>query len=47
MPISSQTYIGCSGFSERLWKGFFYPEDLASKDFLAFYSQKLNTVNTL
>lgn len=37
-------FIGCSGFSERLWKGFFYPEDLASKDYLAFYSQHLNAV---
>ena len=37
-------FIGCSGFSESLWKGFFYPEDLASKDFLQFYSRKLNTV---
>lgn len=44
MPLSPQAYIGCSGFSERLWKGFFYPEELASKDFLAFYSQKLNAV---
>lgn len=40
----SKTYIGCSGFSERLWKGVFYPEDLPSKDFLAFYSQHLNAV---
>lgn len=39
-----KTYIGCSGFSERLWKGFFYPEDLASKDFLPFYSQYLKAV---
>ncbi len=42
--IKPKNYIGCSGFSERLWKGFFYPEDLASKDFLAFYSQRLNAV---
>lgn len=43
-PKSLATYIGCSGFSERLWKGFFYPDDLASKDFLAYYSQHLNAV---
>lgn len=37
-------YIGCSGFSERLWKGFFYPEELASKDYLKFYSEHLDSV---
>lgn len=37
-------YIGCSGFSERLWKGFFYPEDLPSKDYLKFYSERLKSV---
>lgn len=40
----SQNYIGCSGFSERLWKGFFYPEALANKDYLSYYSQHLNAV---
>lgn len=42
--MNTETYIGCSGFSERLWKGFFYPENLPSKEYLNFYSQKLNTV---
>lgn len=37
-------YIGCSGFSERLWKGFFYPDDLPSKGYLAYYSQQLTAV---
>ncbi|MBK1896368.1 DUF72 domain-containing protein [Chryseobacterium paridis] len=37
-------YIGCSGFYNNDWKGFFYPENIASKDFLAFYSQEFNAV---
>lgn len=44
MTTPANNFIGCSGFSERLWKGFFYPEDLASKDFLAFYSRHLKAV---
>lgn len=39
-----ENYIGCSGFSERLWQGFFYPDDLPSKDYLAYYAQQLNAV---
>lgn len=42
--LNNKTYIGCSGFSERLWKPFFYPEDLPSKDFLTYYSQHLKSV---
>lgn len=37
-------YIGCSGFYNNDWKGFFYPEDAKSKDFLTLYSQQFNTV---
>lgn len=37
-------YIGCSGFSNRDWKGFFFPETLASKDQLNYYSTIFNTV---
>ena len=37
-------YIGCSGFSERLWKGVFYPEALATKAYLSYYAQHLNAV---
>lgn len=37
-------YIGCSGFSERLWQGFFYPEALATKAYLSYYAQHLNAV---
>lgn len=42
--MKNKTYIGCSGFSEKLWKGFFYPESLATKDYLRFYSEYLNSV---
>ncbi|UOU97687.1 DUF72 domain-containing protein [Chryseobacterium daecheongense] len=37
-------YIGCSGFYNNDWKGFFYPQDAKSKDFLTLYSQQFNTV---
>lgn len=37
-------YIGCSGFSERLWKGFFYPENLKSAEYLEYYSSCVNAV---
>jgi uncharacterized protein YecE (DUF72 family) len=32
------------GWSYAFWKGGFYPKNLASKDFLAFYSKHLNSV---
>ncbi len=32
------------GWSYSFWKGSFYPKDLASKDFLSFYSERLDTV---
>ncbi|QOW09441.1 DUF72 domain-containing protein [Kaistella flava (ex Peng et al. 2021)] len=42
--MKNKVYIGCSGFTERLWKGFFYPEELAAKEYLSFYSKYLNAV---
>lgn len=36
--------IGCSGFSGRDWKGFFYPEDLPAKEELTYYSTVFQTV---
>lgn len=42
--MKNKPFIGCSGFSERLWKGFFYPEDLPSKDYLTYYSKHLKSV---
>ena len=37
-------YIGCSGFYNNDWKGFLYPENTASKDFLSLYSKEFNAV---
>jgi uncharacterized protein YecE (DUF72 family) len=37
-------YIGTSGYSYKEWKGNFYPEDLAEKEFLRYYGTKLNSV---
>jgi len=37
-------WAGASGYSYKEWKGPFYPEDLAPDDMLAWYSQRLNTV---
>lgn len=37
-------FIGCSGFSNKDWKGFFYPDNLSSKDYLTFYAENFNSV---
>lgn len=42
--MKNKVYIGCSGFTERSWKGFFYPEELPSKEYLNYYSKHLNVV---
>lgn len=42
--MKNKAIIGCSGFSERLWKGIFYPEDLPSKDYLSYYSTQLDAL---
>lgn len=42
--MKNKIYIGCSGFSNRDWKGFFFPEDLPSKGQLNFYATQFNTV---
>ena len=42
--MKNKVFIGCSGFSERSWKGFFYPEDLPSSEYLSFYSKHLNAI---
>ena len=36
--------IGCSGFLYDSWRGVFYPEDLPHKEWLPFYSKKINSV---
>ena len=42
--MKNKTFIGCSGFTERSWKGFFYPDDLPSREYLSYYSKHLNAV---
>lgn len=37
-------WAGASGYSFKEWKGPFYPPDLAADDMLAFYGQRLPTV---
>jgi len=42
--MTSEIFVGVSGFSYPSWKGRFYPKDLASDNFLEYYSQHLNSV---
>lgn len=42
--MKGDKYIGCSGFAQGYWKGFFYPEDLPAKEYLNYYSRYLNAV---
>jgi uncharacterized protein YecE (DUF72 family) len=37
-------HVGTIGWSYSFWKGNFYPNKTASKDFLAYYSSKFSTV---
>jgi uncharacterized protein YecE (DUF72 family) len=37
-------HVGTMGWSYGFWKGNFYPEDLASKEFLAYYAKHFDTV---
>jgi len=37
-------HVGTMGWSYSFWKGNFYPEKLASKEFLAFYARQFDTV---
>jgi uncharacterized protein YecE (DUF72 family) len=42
--VMAHLYSGTSGFAYPSWKPDFYPEKLASKKFLSFYSERLNAV---
>jgi uncharacterized protein YecE (DUF72 family) len=42
--MMNEIYIGCSGYSYREWKGFFYPEGLPASKWLEYYCQRYNTV---
>ena len=38
------TYIGCSGWVYKDWKGTFYPSSLSEKNWLSYYSNIFETV---
>jgi uncharacterized protein YecE (DUF72 family) len=39
-----ELHVGTSGYSYKEWKGSFYPEDLAAKDMLSYYGERLTAV---
>ncbi len=41
---TSRLFAGASGYSFKEWKGHFYPEDIKPDAMLAFYSERLPTV---
>lgn len=38
------SFIGCSGYYYREWKGQFYPADLPSTKWLQYYAEHFNTI---
>jgi uncharacterized protein YecE (DUF72 family) len=44
MPNSKKLLAGASGYSFKEWKGTFYPEKTKPEEMLAFYSERLPTV---
>lgn len=44
MKGSKQIHIGTSGWNYRHWRGPFYPEEVAQKKWLSYYSERLKTV---
>ena len=41
---NSRLLAGASGYSFKEWKGAFYPDDIKADDMLAWYSERLPTV---
>lgn len=39
-----KVHIGCSGWNYKDWRGKFYPEKLAARNWLEYYSKHFNTV---
>ncbi len=37
-------HLGTIGFSYSFWRGKFYPNKTAAKDYLAYYASQFNTV---
>lgn len=44
MNGKNQILIGTSGYDYPEWKGVFYPEDAARKDFLSYYASQFNVL---
>ena len=44
MPNSKKLFAGASGYSFKEWKGNFYPADLKPEAMLAWYAERLPTV---
>ena len=44
MPSSDTIRIGCSGWNYRHWRGLFYPEKMAAKNWFDFYAEQFDTV---
>ena len=44
MPNSKKLLAGASGYSFKEWKGTFYPDKMKPDEMLAFYSERLPTV---
>ncbi len=39
-----ELYVGTSGYAYKEWKGSFYPEDLPSGEYLAYYGERFRSV---
>jgi uncharacterized protein YecE (DUF72 family) len=44
MGRKQKIYIGTSGWNYKSWKNKFYPEELAQKEWLDYYSKRFNSV---
>ncbi|QJR16759.1 hypothetical protein DSM104440_03595 [Usitatibacter palustris] len=44
MITTMKLYAGASGYSFKEWKGTFYPEKIKAEEMLAYYSERLPTV---
>ena len=42
--LQPRVYIGCTTWSNKDWKGTYYPAGIADKDFLHWYSQQFNAI---
>jgi uncharacterized protein YecE (DUF72 family) len=40
----NKVFIGTSGFNYRDWKGKFYPDDLAQREWLSYYARQFKTI---